>query len=183
MCHFFQVIFFFVYSHYRQSCSPIEGLPKFISCALKGASNIFGPGSNMPYVCLVLDAVEQWPDVCSVQASCGGDSIDVVSARGLSWTLLSAASPRRLHRVFNQGLALKVLRLIERARHCCILYSTPRIFFRSLHPLPTHIRCAVREACAPVITNSLQSMAQPAWSFCRWKPGSRMCFRPLRRTG
>ena len=177
MCLFFEVTVF-VYSHDRQSCCPIEGLQKFISCALKGASNTFGPGSNIPYVSLVLDAVEQWPDVCSVQASCGGDAIDIVSARGLSWTLLSAASPRRRRRVFNQGLALKVLRLIDRARQCCIFYSTPRIFFRSLHPLPTHIRCAAGEDCAAALgvplTNSLQIMAQPPWSFCRWKSGTRM---------
>jgi hypothetical protein len=168
----------FLSTHDRQSCCPIEGLQKFVSCALKGASNTFGPGSNIPYVSLVLNAVELWPDVCSVQASCGGDAIDIVSARGLSWTLLSAASPRRLPRVFNQGLALKVLRLIHRARQCCIFYSTPRIFFRSLHPLPTHIRCAAGEDCASALgvplTNLPQSVAQPPWSFCRWKPGTRL---------
>ena len=99
-----------------------------------------GPGSNVPYVSLVLSAVEHWPGVCSVQAGCGGDSVDIVTSRGLNWTLLSAASSRRLPRVFNQGLAQKIVRLLQRARCCPLFYSSPRIFFCSLHPLPGRIR-------------------------------------------
>ena len=103
-----------------------------------------GPGSNVPYVSLLLAAVEQWPGVCSVQASKGADTVDIVSARGLNWTLLSAASSRRLPRVFKQGLSLKVLRLLQHARQCPVHHATPRIFFRSLHALPAYITCAPR---------------------------------------
>ena len=123
-----------------QSITAISGLSKFISSAFKSASNICGPGSNIPYVSLLLSAVEQWPDVCSVQASCGVDTVDVVSSRGLRWTLLSAASPRRLPRVFKQGLSHKIVRLLNRARQFPVLHSIPRIFFYSLHPLPKTIR-------------------------------------------
>ena len=68
------------------------------------------------------------------------DTVDVVSSRGLRWTLLSAASPRRLPRVFKQGLSHKIVRLLNRARQFPVLHSIPRIFFYSLHPLPKTIR-------------------------------------------
>jgi hypothetical protein len=90
----------------------------------------------------VLSAVEQLPDVCSVLADCGGDTVDVVSSCGLKWTLLSAASARRLPRVFKNGLSMKVLRLLQRARQHPILFRTPQISFCSLHPLPLDIRCS-----------------------------------------
>lgn len=137
----------------KNSSSHIAGLQKFISCAFKSASNMCGPGSNVPYVSLVLSAVEHWPGVCSVQAGCGGDSVDIVTSRGLNWTLLSAASSRRLPRVFNQGLAQKIVRLLQRARCCPIFYSSPRIFFSSLHPLPGRIRAWLNQVGVSVVGN------------------------------